>query len=264
MQKTLKALAAIGVLSCVGYVMAQSGQVRSGGGNYGGQGGSAVASKNGQGKFAPANAAQQALRHYITAVDNRNVELARRDNKQDVAQACVEVQCYYILATMKPDERKHEVDEVWEISKYRPNGQWNHITSAPMLVDELLRIDPKVDAQIKKIVQSSWDSWMEPFMGITRKVNEEFKGKTWATMTPDEKTRYAARCEEERAKVVKGKSNAQISSEHVKHMSRTMDEVRKVLTKSQAAEFDRFIAAFDRDMSEAFAGSKHAIGSKGG
>jgi hypothetical protein len=189
--------------------------------------------------------------------------LAREKNRGDIAQSCVDVQCYYVLATMRPDERKHEVDEVWQVDKYRPNGQWNHITSAPILVDELLRIDAKTDKQINSILSAANDKWFAQFDAWTKDLAKEFPGKTWATMTEAEKQRYHARSQELRNNWLKGRTTADISTEHAVYVTKTMDEVRKLLSKSQLAEFNGIIAKFDKHMAAAYAGSKNPLGATG-
>lgn len=263
MQKTLKVLAALGIMSCVAFVV---GQARDKGVfSPGSQGGGAqIASKEEAGRFAPANGAQRALREYIMAIDNRNVALANEKNRPDIAQACVDVQCYYILATMKPDERKHEVDTVWQVDKYRPNGQWNHITSAPILVDELLRIDAKRSAAIQKILDEDRDEWMKPFMEQSARVAKRFPGKKWATMSQAEKDLYVKLSNEELVRYRKGRTSGDILTEHVVFFMGTVKKVKALLTKSEIAEFDRFVAAFDKDQNAAFAGNLDVLKNRGG
>jgi hypothetical protein len=258
MHKTLKVLAALGILGCVSYAVAQTRALQQGA-EGGGPG--QIASKEGEGKFAPANGAQKALREYFMAINNRNVLLANNANKGGVAQSCTDVQCYYFLTTMKPDERKHEIDDVWQVSKFRPNGQWNHITSAPMLVNELLRIDKKTNDAINVVLSNGWNKWMQPFMEQNERVAKKMGiTKKWDDMTPAEQSRLIQLNKEEHERWLNGRTTADVSAEHAKFVSGMMQDVRKVLNKNQLAEFDKIIASFDRDISSAFNGVKNVIG----
>lgn len=249
MQKTLKALAAVGIMSCVVYAIAQESSARI----KGGEGQGTVAGEIGKGKFAPINGAQETLRTYIMAIDNRNVERANQDKREGIAQACVDVQCFYWLTTARPDERKHIVDDVWQISKYRPNGQWNHITSAPILVDELIRIDKKTSDGMQKIIDDARDVWFAQFHWKDKRL-DQFKGKTWPNFTPAEKDLYVQINKEARDKWLNGRTTADVADENAVFLTKAVNEAKKLLSPAQLAEFNRLVAAFDKDMAKAYAG----------
>lgn len=259
MRKTLKVLAALGITSCVAYVVAQSSPVRAQNGQQG-----AIAAPSSAGKFLKPNGAQNALREYIMAIDNRNVALANAKGQGDIAQKCVDVQCYYWLTTMRPDERKNEIDNVWQVSKYRPNGQWNHITSAPILVDQLLKLDDKTSVAIQKILEDDRDAWMKPFMEQSDRVAKQFPGKTWKTMTAEDKERYMALSNAEREKWLNGRTSEDVWVEHAEYVVKTIAKVKQHLTDAQRAEFEKIATAYDRDMAKAFAGQAPSFGTGNG
>jgi len=247
MQKTLKALSALAILSCVVYALGQSSPSKSG------QGG--VANPAGARKYQPLNGAQIALREYIMAINNRNSARADEEKRPGIGQACTDVQCYYWLATARPDERKYTIDEVWQLSTYRPNGQWNHITSAPILVVELLRVDPAKSKKMDEIVSTARSKWMEQFDWKDARL-DAFKGKLWKDFTQEEKDRYYRINEENRQRWLNGRTTADVRTEHAVYMIKAINEAKNQLTPVQLSEFDSIIAAYDKDMALAFAGKK--------
>lgn len=268
MQTSLRALTALAILGTVGFIVAQ--QVAS----SAGQGSNSQLSRRGSADgdratingqpfravrnqhpgpwtFTPPTGAQKVLQRYIPAETNRLIALAEASGKGARISKIIEVQCYYMLAVMRPDEQKHEIYDVWNVDVWKPGGQWDHVTSAPPLVHELASMSDAQGQAIHAAFARREDEWMQPFMDLNHRIAKEV-GK--------DMERFRTRYNEELKKLIGGRTKADLGQAYVAKLEQGMKEAYALLTSSQKREWDLILSNFKSDALAAYNGESPELG----
>lgn len=158
MHKQLKTTAILGLLSIALFALAQVQVVRRGGDASGrteagvNPGGQAFASR----ADGPAqNPAIWRMRWSINTQLNISFLKAKVEGRRDVADRILQVSCWAVLAGMTPDQQRYEIDNVWQLGKWKPNDAWDNVAAAPSMVSELLKLSPEASREIQKILDES-------------------------------------------------------------------------------------------------------------
>ena len=253
-----KILVTIGLAGCAGYLVAQaalgseteSPQIaqRVDGGVYQALGGGRAAAI----PHRPLNAVQTALDHYIIAATNAFIDKAEEQGRNAVVSKIIEAQCYHILTFRDPAQRKHEIDGVWQVSVWRPNGAWDHVTSAPIKVSAILNLTEQQEKKIRAIHDKIVDDHMERFMAISRRLSE--KGLT------GDAHRIAYQQELER--MWEGRPKSERSATYALALRQGSSQIRALLTLEQQREWDLVQTSSEIDLKKAFEGSASPPGSR--
>lgn len=243
MEKTLRILALVGVIGAFGIVAAR--------GFYGDQG--QIASKDGDHGGRPAykasNAVQKVLKWHFINRQNAEIELAQATGKDSVVDNVIKVNCYYVLTVEQPDEQKHEINDVWQTSKWVPNDAgWAAVSKAPSLVHELLTVDTETLSK----VQAKWDEVEDAFMKPYRDAIHRAAATPGFDSLPElERNRLI---QKETDKVNAGRSIVERSAASVVRSKKVIDYVRSLLSPAQKAEFDQILGQFNKALDNVVAG----------
>lgn len=256
MNKPLRLLAGLGLASIAFYALAQVRVVGThASGNDQGERAVVVGTRGGSAGGPPQammasirqSPAVMAMRIEVLGKINTLRMRAKANGLADRAQTLLEVGCWSGLASMTPDQQEYEKTFVWQLGKFKPNGEWDHVASAPSMVSELLKVTDEVNRKIEGI-SSRWTVYrMRPYDEASKKLAKrhnarsqafrdaydgvlkqihyrlaaEFTGKSAQGMTHDEVLAILA----ERTQASKEKERK---------------EVRALLTPKQLAEWDRY------------------------
>lgn len=268
MQTSLRALTALAILGTVGFIVAQ--QVASSGGQGSSSQPSGRGSANGDRAtingqlyqavrnqhpgpwtFAPPTGAQKVLQRYIPAETNRLIELAEASGKSGRISKIIEVQCYYMLAVMRPDEQKHEIYDVWNVDVWKPGGQWDHVISAPTLVHDLAVMSDTQGQAVRAAFAKRENEWMQPFMDLNHRIAEEV-GK--------DMERFRSRYNEELKKLIGSRTKADLGQAYVAKLEQGMKEAYALLTPVQKREWDLILSNLKSDALAAYNGDSPELG----
>lgn len=267
---TLRALGAIGILGTVALVMAQQIASKETGGN-GPQkatgsrsragGGAAIVNGRtykrmesahpGPWKFEAPTAAQHVLKSWIISETNRLIDLAKAQSQPERVQGIIEAQCYYILTTMRPDEQKHEMYDVWNVDVWQAGGKWDHVTSAPSLVNALAKIEAKQNATISAIWDKAREDHMRPYMELSRRITKE---------VGNDQVRHHQRYTEELRKLQGEKSKSDVATDRMTRLRPALNAVYGQLNAAQKREWDRILVNFNQDVLSAYRGEAVKLG----
>jgi hypothetical protein len=234
MKTHTKILAAVGALACAAITvgsMAQSRAKASGGQSA--LGGAQIASKVGQAE--PLRVMQGVVARHMINVQNFLIE---KYNDDKVTSAVILAHCEAQLTLRTPGQQKHEVDEVWEVDKWRPNSEWQSMREVPSLVNELLRVDPKVEKEIQALEDQISDEFMKPLRDFIDRENLASLPKAEANQ----------RIYDWSQKQYVGVTMVERSRRAVERSQRVVDFARTKLTKPQIQEMEKLLGSFMEKM----------------
>lgn len=249
MNKQLRFLAGLALASIAFYALAQV-QIVDGGRTTGAvaerAGGQAIASMV---RSSPQNEAVSAMRSQISGQVNTLWHEAKAAGRGDAAERLMQVACWSALTTMTPDQQKHEIQNVWQLGKYKPNGDWDHVTKAPSLVNSLLDVPAEKSAKIKSLRDAARRSAMAPYDDLTERVNDRVRqegGDFSAIYNADLKKLHVELASQyaRRNKLSLDTSNpdavpAMLARQTAEAYEPVFLKIRSLLTKEQQAEWVR-------------------------
>jgi len=256
MEKSLRILGLIGVIGSVAIVAAQTNQVRQPVGER-----AQSVTQAGAGQVAapttayrPDNSLQRAMRYHMSNLQNLEIETAKEQGKDQLVDDIIKVNCYYTLATMRPDQQKHEMTDVWQVQQFVPNDPgWKAVCAAPTMVKEVLALDAKVDQKIGAAMATDVNVYQKLARDISQKLSKEPGFDSW----PQEVkvARFKALYDAEKAKLP-ARTPAQNYADACKRSAKILNDATAMLRDSQSAEVHRIFALYDADMKRATSGAR--------
>lgn len=167
MEKTLRYLGLAAVIGAVGIICAQGAvRVRSGGTAPAGQGAQAVAAAR-----HANNSVVQMLQSYFSNKQSLEIEKAEAAGRSDRVQPIIQASCAAFLTTLTPPQQKVEIEQVWQLSKWRPGDKdWAAVTKTPTLINHLLKIEKAVLDKVEAFTDRQWQEFTKPMDEIDRKM----------------------------------------------------------------------------------------------
>lgn len=251
MKTHTKILAGVGALACVAIVYGQSygaGQARQrqGGGEVRSANGDlyrAASSTVGGYKAEPMTVMQGVLSRHMVNIQNHLIE---KYNNEKVTSEVILGHCESQLLLRTPNQQKHELFDVWDIDVWKPGPKWDAMVDTPSLVNELLRVDPKVEKEIAALENRLWDEFMKPMQDF-------IKREGLADMPKDEAQRRLQAWNQQH---YAGVTMVERSRRAVERSQKVIDFARTKLTQQQAAEMDKILGLFSEKMAVVEANAK--------
>ncbi|HRK22200.1 MAG TPA: hypothetical protein PLX06_10340 [Fimbriimonadaceae bacterium] len=242
--KHRKILASIALVGCAVYLVGQATGIRSKGPQPGGGPGVAIASQS----TGPKLPFQVALSHIISGHTNHLVDKATEERRDAVVSRIIEVQCAYVLSTLNPEQRAWEIKQNWEVDKYRPNGQWDHVTNAPQLAKALLKMNRERSERVRSIIDSATEAHWAPYREISKRLEE--KG-----LSRDEQARqYNIELE----RFWGGRTKSERTLVYANRMLDAGKKIRETLSDAERTEWDAIVNGFLADVQKAYNGLSSA------
>lgn len=233
MKKHTKILAAAGALACAAVTVGSMVQTRTKVSGDQSAGGASIAQKVGDAE--PMRVMQGVLSRHMVNVQNYLIE---KYNDDKVTSAVILAHCEAQLTLRTPGQQKHEIDEVWQVDKWRPNSEWQSMRGVPSLVNELLRVDPKVEEEIQALEDKISDEFMKPLRDFIARENLASLPKSEANQ----------RIYDWSQKQYQGVTMVERSRRAVERSQRVVDFARNKLTKQQVHEMDKLLGSFMEKM----------------
>lgn len=237
MEKSLRILALAAVLGGVGIVAAQQSAARA---KAPVPARSSVPAASAGRSMLSSNGVTETLVGYFCAKQLLEIERANRDGRPDRADAVIRANCSALLTLMTPEQQKAEIAE-WQMERYRKgNDHWAAVARTRSMVDRLLKIDAATDAKALKALEEARDAIFGGFRALDAKIaaSPEFK----AARSKDEQRRiHATLYERLRPRFDPIERQAEVAGYHAK----AVEEVRKLLTPAQKAEYDLIRSRFE-------------------
>jgi hypothetical protein len=233
MKKHTKILAAVGALACAAVTVGSLVQTRTKVTGDQSAGGANIASKAGDAE--PMRVMQGVLSRHMINVQNYLIE---KYNDDKVTTAVILKHCEAQLTLRTPGQQKHEINEVWEVDKWRPTGEWQNMKGVPSLVNELLRVDPAVEKEIQALEDKISDEFMKPLRDFIARENLASLPKAEANQ----------RIYDWSQKQYQGVTMVERSRRAVERSQRVVDFARTKLTKPQVQEMDKLLGSFMEKM----------------
>jgi hypothetical protein len=234
MKTHTKILAASGAIACAAITVGSMAQSRAKGtGDQSVSGGAQIASKVTEAE--PLRVMQGVVSRHMANVQNYLIEKYSSDK---VTSEVILAHCEAQLTLRTPGQQKHEINEVWQVDKWRPNTEWQEMRDVPSLVNELLRVDPKVEKEIQAFEDKVSDEFMKPLRDFIARENLASLPKHEANQ----------RIHDWSQKQYQGVTMVERSRRAVERSQRVVDFARSRLTKPQVQEMDRLLGAFTEMM----------------
>lgn len=252
MEKTLRYLALAGVLGCAAIIAAQ--QLRGGGTASLRQSGGASADRLASIAMQHDSiSVLQALQRYFWSHQDLEIERAKLAGHPERVNLVIQASCAATLTTLTPQQQKKEVQQVWQLDKWRPNDtEWRAVSKSPSMVDRLLHID---SASLAK-VDSNWNGivarFMQPLQDVGAKLS---RTPGWATADQQTRNNMLYKANQE---IIGKKSLIQRIEEHVQRTEANLNFAYSLLKPDEKAEFDAIKNRFDRQLLAAAGGKTPA------
>jgi hypothetical protein len=234
MKTHTKILAATGAIACAAITVGSMAQSRGKGtGDQSVSGGAQIASKATE--VEPLRVMQGVISRHMANVQNYLIE---KYNSDKVTSSVILAHCEAQLTLRTPGQQKHEIDEVWQVDKWRPNSEWQGMRGVPSLVNELLRVDPKAEKEIQALEDKISDEFMKPLRDFIARENLASLPKQEANQ----------RIYDWGQKQYEGVTMVERSRRAIERSQRVIDFARTKLTKPQVQEMDKLLGAFTEKM----------------
>jgi len=249
MEKTLRILALAGVVGGAALVFSQARdhQTLHAGHHFEQLAGKSPATANHA--YVESNVLQSIMQWHFCALQNAAIDVADEQNREDLVANIIKVNCYYMLALMRPDQQMHEIHDVWSVQQWVPNDNgWQAVCKSPTLVKEILTVTPDVATK----VQQKWDDVSEAFVRPHREAMRraaETPGFDNLSKVEQHKLIQAAN-----QKVIGGRTRVQLSAANVARTQSVLDFARSIVTRAQRDEIDMLLAKYDKELKAVIAG----------
>lgn len=255
MKKTLKVIAAVALASITVYALAQVQVVgRAGGGQkLTSQSGQGIAMARMADQSVPQAPAITALRTSLAGELDTLILETRQAGKENAANTLREIACWSVLTTMTKAQQQYEIKNVWRLSEFMPNGEWDHVAAAPSMVSELLKVSPEVNAQIDALRRQFVREKMKPYDEFGARIRRETDrsgadyNRIYRERIDAFRIERATQILQSRGKRVAGLTSSQASlvlSEDSRAKNAVhIKTIRSLLTKAQNDEWSRIEAA---------------------